>query len=951
MKSIVRVCAGALALAGVAQAQTGSIVGSVTDNTKKPLAGAVVQVVGIRIGTYAGQDGSYRIDNVPVGTQRLVTRLPGYSGDTVTVTVAADQTATLNLTMRASAATLATVVVRSPRLAETKAAAIATMKNADNIVYVESGDDIRSLPSLNAAEAAERIPGVTTERDEGEGKYVQIRGTEPKLQNVTIDGVQIPGTLNGDRSVKLDDIPSDILGAIEVNKTMTADHDADAIGGSVNFKSKIPETTPRGYFSGLFGYTTLRDRNAGQIGGTYGGRFGTDQKLGLLLGVSYDRNDRPIDDLEPSWAANAVGTGFYPSSFDQRDYYYFRQRYGANADIDYRFDSKTTIYLRGLFGHFLNHGYRYVWNVSANADSLAGTTRPLFGTNGSASRSSENRTPTENTYGATLGFSKANLGPFRFDVEAQIGGSSSITQDYRTSQYDFIGSNVTYQYTNADVVRPKYRILDPQLQSDLRNPNKYVLSGYTSGTDRAVGTQLAGVMNFLLPYALGGLPASLKFGAKISNLTKTYDNSGVNSNANPLAPVTMAQNLGSLTSNSFYQEQWYPGGINLGPFPSQDRTNAYENAHPGQLTRQPGDVVSDRLAGYFGNERVTAAYVMHTLDVSRLHINVGLRDENTYQEYRGFADTLNSDFNSESTVGLQRVTGRHTYNDLFPSAQLKFEADENTNVRLAVTRGIARPDYTQLAPSISGTNNSLLTIPRSQSFSISEGNPHLKAETAWNYDFLVERYLPASGVISAGVFYKDLKDFIYSAKFFNYQGQILAYQGQGGTAPHNGPSGHIIGWEADWEQHFTFLPGVLAGFGFDANWTHVNSYALLLNSDGTVARRAPLYRTSPDIGNVSGLYTYGPLSARVAWVYQGPNITGYGDGTSNPTTGDGYFYAHAQVDGSLYINVTNATQVQFQLLNINDAVFGFFSGTVSHQFDVQREYYGRTFYFGLRQSF
>ncbi len=159
------------------------------------------------------------------------------------------------------------------------------MRVARNIKYVESGDDIRSLPSLNAAEAAERIPGVSTERDEGEGKFVQIRGTEPKLSAVSIDGTPIPGTLNGDRSVKLDDVPSDILGAIEVSKTLSADQDASGIGGTVNLVTKVPESAPRGYISALLGSTTIDAGTAGQGSFTYGGRVGEDKKLGFLLGA------------------------------------------------------------------------------------------------------------------------------------------------------------------------------------------------------------------------------------------------------------------------------------------------------------------------------------------------------------------------------------------------------------------------------------------------------------------------------------------------------------------------------------------------------------------------------------------------------------------------------------------------------------------------------------------
>ena len=120
---------------------------------------------------------------------------------------------------------------------------------------------IRALPNANAAEAAARIAGVSTERDEGEGKFVQIRGTEPRSSNVTVNGVHIPGTQAGSRITKLDDVPTDILGAIEVSKTLTADQDADAIGGSVNLVTKTPEGAPRGYIAGQFGQSTLESRS------------------------------------------------------------------------------------------------------------------------------------------------------------------------------------------------------------------------------------------------------------------------------------------------------------------------------------------------------------------------------------------------------------------------------------------------------------------------------------------------------------------------------------------------------------------------------------------------------------------------------------------------------------------------------------------------------------------
>jgi TonB-dependent receptor len=944
-----------------AQAEA-AIVGHIAGTTGQSLP-ATVHLLGTRLGAVADSGGVYRVDHIPSGVYHVVARMPGYVADTETVDVTGAGTVNQDFRLRVNVALLGRVVVTaSARLAETKAAALDSMKHADNIKYVESGDDIRSLPSLNAAEAAERIPGVSTERDEGEGKFVQIRGTEPRLQNVTIDGAHIPGTLNGNRAVKLDDIPSDILGAIEVSKTLSADQDADAIGGSVNLVTKIPESSPRGYVSGLFGVTTIESRTAAQGSFTYGGRVGPLGKLGFLLGASYDRNNRPINDIEPFWGANALGTGFYPNDFNQRFYLYTRDRYGANADLDYRVDTTTHVFLRGLYSRFLDHGLRYFWDVASNTDSVgANNTRPFIGADGSSSRQVEQRTPTENTYGLTTGITKDHLGPFRFDASAYVSGSSSREDNYRNSNFGYTGPTLSYAYQNSNVLRPQYSISDPVLKAALMDPSNYALTGYDFSTNNTTATELGGHLNLLLPYRLGSMPASFKVGAEVSDLVKRYVQNDAAYSDTSSAPITLASLLGGATNHDYYANI-FPGGIDLGPMPSNDRSQAYENSNSAAFALQPGNAVSNALANYYGHERVTSAYLMHDADVDRLHVNLGLRLESTFQKYRGFADTVGSDFLSlTGTAGVQTVSGQHTYNDLFPSAQLRYAIDGETNARVAVTRGIARPDYSALAPTTLGTPNSQIAGGAPFNQSVTVGNPNLHAEYAWNYDFVLERYLPHAGYVSAGVFYKDLHGVIYNQRFQNYQGPILAYRGAAYTVPLNGPGGHLLGWEADWEQHLTFLPGALSNLAFNANWTHVDSYALVPNGtfDSTSAgfvpsqqsfRRAPLFRTSPNVGNLSGIYDSPRVYARVAWVYQGPNINSYGDGTANPTTGDNYFYAHSQVDMSTYISVSSKTQIQFQVLNVNNAVFGFFNGTLQHQFDVQREYYGRTFYFGLRQS-
>lgn len=180
-------------------------------------------------------------------------------------------------------------------------------------------------------------------------------------------------------------------------------------------------------------------------------------------------------------------------------------------------------------------------------------------------------------------------------------------------------------------------------------------------------------------------------------------------------------------------------------------------------------------------------------------------------------------------------------------------------------------------------------------------------------------------------------------------------RGAGGTIPDNGRNAHIYGVEGDISQHFTFLPGAWAGLGFDVNWTHVESRTRY-QVDSVTVRHGLLPRTSPNIGNASLLYDYGPVNARFAWVYQGAMLASTGgnaagDGSSFPNSGDTYSYVHSQFDASVQYAVSNATTLQLQLLNVNNAVFGFFTGTLSHQYDTQREYYGPTVYLGVRQGF
>jgi TonB-dependent receptor len=468
------------------------------------------------------------------------------------------------------------------------------------------------------------------------------------------------------------------------------------------------------------------------------------------------------------------------------------------------------------------------------------------------------------------------------------------------------------------------------------NPANFALDGYDASNGLSTGHDVGGQFSAQLAYALGNHPSTLKFGIRLRDEGKAYTRNNVSFGDTSSAGYSLAQAVSGFSDPSFYST--LSSGFAMGPVPDLGITNAWENAHSAAFADN-SDPVRNALAGFNGSERIYAGYAMNTIEYGRLRLNVGVRVEATRSAYIGHVAATDS---NGTTVSL--VNGSQNYADVFPSTQLRYAADQNTNIRVAVTRGIARPNYSDLAPHLQGN---IGAIYKNQYSNLRAGNPDLKPERSWNYDLLIERFLPGSGgVVSGGVFYKSLSNVILDRNFI-YQGPMTEFDGYFGTEPENGGSGHLTGVEANWVQHFPFLPGLLAGLGFDLNWTHVSSNVLVDPSSG---RDAPLLRQAPNIGNAALLYDRGPVSARFAWTYNGAYIGAYGDGSAT-ADGDNYFYQHSQIDASVIYSVNPEVQVQLQALNLNDAPFGFFQGTPDHRFGVQREYYGRTFYFGAKYGF
>src|SRR5581483_414275 len=225
-------------------------------------------------------------------------------------------------------------------------------------------------------------------------------------------------------------------------------------------------------------------------------------------------------------------------------------------------------------------------------------------------------------------------------------------------------------------------------------------------------------------------------------------------------------------------------------------------------------------------ERIPAGYVMNTIELaSRVRLVAGLRVEATH------LDTTSFDQNSNT---LSYKAGGD-YTDILPSASLRFALDKDSDLRLVYGRGLARPDPQDIAQAAS------LPVKNQTPYTASIGNPNLKAEHANDYDILYERNLTPLGLIQAGYFYKDLSDPIVYNEFYTTTisfptlppgSKVLV------TQPNNAGSAHVQGVEFGYEQHMSWLPGVLGGAGLTANYSYTQSATSGItenatNADGT----------------------------------------------------------------------------------------------------------------------
>src|SRR5216684_526363 len=539
------VCAQLLVVGATrAQSGRGTVSGRVTDTSGGVLQGAQVSLAPGGASGVSDVQGEFRITGVEAGNYTLTVSYVGFETFTKAVTLAAGQTTSLDAKLSVEAVDVEVVVTSERGSAEVEA--VNRERTADNIVQVLPANVIRSLPNANMADALGRLPSVTIERDEGEGKYVQVRGTEPRLTNTTIDGVNVPSPEGSVRQIKFDAIPADIVESVEINKTLQANMDGDGIGGSVNLVTKTAGERPTFNLSGMGGYTPiLGGRGLVETAGTVGQRFGASKRFGLLIGGSYDWNGRGIDDIEPVPDLSAGQRTF--DSIDVREYQYYRSRWGIAGGADYKLAEGSNLYLRGLFSDFKNYGDRWVYSLNDGAP-------PSFGT--------QLRRPDYLISSVVLG-GKHVLTTTWYSWDLSVSRSRQTGQvGDRNASFDATGlngvSNCHYDPANTtNVYLPQWA---PACFTEAYNPANFTLSdvNINKGLTAQLNLQATGAM--AKRYHIGSHLAWLEVGGKFRNAHK-FDNTFRVDYA-PSVSVPMTQ-FPSRLSNSDY----YNGAYKLGAEP------------------------------------------------------------------------------------------------------------------------------------------------------------------------------------------------------------------------------------------------------------------------------------------------------------------------------------------------------------------------------------------------
>lgn len=877
-----------LSLSAVAQ-EAGKLQGLLTDSSQTSyFSGAQITVKELGLSTVSRRDGSFRFTNLPEGQYNLEITYLGADTLEVPIDIKSGETLAKDFVLVGKRADLENIIVYGQRAGQ--ASALNQQRSADSIKSIVSSDAIGQFPDQNAAEALQRLPGLSIERDQGEGRYVGIRGIDPNLNNVTINGLNVPSPDGGARSVALDVIPSELIQTLEVSKSVTPDMDGDAIGGAVEVKSlsAFDKKGTSASVTAQVSHNDLRDEVSPKLSGSVTNVF--NDTFGVAAALSYYDRDFGSDNIESNG----------DDEIEQRYYSINRERLGAAVNFDYRPDFNNQYYLRTLYSRFSDDEYRLANTFTFDDDDSE------------VERGSKDRYEEQSILSLTAG-AEHQLNDWL--IEYQLGYSKADEDEPSSLYYTFVGEEMDI---SSDMQGKIPTIVQDASVMELSN---YELDEIELSQNEAQDTESSFKFDFTRSLEVSGHSAEIKFGGKYRDREKTND-----------AIVSLYDGDFDGVDPSQFEAAAPDWGLgDFGPGLHKGAMRDYFNQEEDALELAELDSeVESNGATYSNEEDILAVYLMGKIDINDLRIVAGLRYEDTDFSTSGMRVELieNEETDVEEVVNTLWKSDR-SYNHLLPSLNARYEFSDKLVARFAYTQTISRPKFEdvaayQIIETKTEEDDGVFVTEREAE----AGNPELLPYESENIDLSIEYYPGDIGVLSAGYFHKSIDNFIIIADVAGTEG----WEGyEEVTQAINGDTATVDGIELSWVKGFN------NGFLISANGTITDSEAETL-LDGELYKTS-LPNQSDRIGNLTLGYENNQMSLRLTMSYKSENLEEI-DGDLIRMED-----SHQQIDFTAKYFINESMHVYFNAININDEPYYNYFDTPS--VNAQYEEYGRTLELGF----
>lgn len=932
------------------------------------LEGVVLTVEGTNLSTTTQRDGSFTLSRVPAGQYTLRAFYTGLDAQATSVVVSAGRSAEVALALTSEIYKLEAFTVGGAR--EGNAASITKQRNAENVVNVVSMDAFGNVNDGNIGYFLQKLPGVAVRKEAGEIVGVGLRGTPPELNAVMLDGVRTAAAIagftpQGDRAALIDQIPSEFIKEIEVVKGNTPELPADSLGGGINLVTKSAFDYPGrviNYRTGLAMNTyrdSLRNKFGPNAAVTVLDAFGPGRRLGFAFSGSYSKTYSFRDRVQMQHAElDARNT-----NARALDDYYERVRAGLGSKVEYRFDATARVHVEASLNYFASDLDRVNWQGSAS-------NRLIADYNVVSRAAIEAGAVPRTTGGAAAGVAPGFTDTFTEMLNANwtnqaaqenkrshqykmgVGGEKkwgeaklNFSASYNPSSYDnnFYGFTTTLAGigmaidTSRDTTRPTYV--------------------QTYGTSVAYGTDFRRYLaqrfeqpdvtreevssfrtDFEKKFSERRFPVTFKTGLNYRHQHRWYRTYRPVWNFVGADGVRGTNAATGVNDDNIAQfREGSPGyGLFNNRYPQRDKLNVVQanalfRSTPAFFAPN-GASVSFRAPASIARESVAAGYGQARVKFGALSVLGGVRYEDTKVRAQGvFADPLNPN----QTV----IEKEADYAKVFPSLHFRYEPRRDLVVHASYSTSSARPAISAIVPSTTVSYNSSTGLG-----SVSQNNPGLKPQYTENYDVSVEYYFEPAGVLSAGWFHKDVRDFI--------QGSTRLI----GSGPNNGFGGNyadfdyatrtnlgqakIAGLELNYNQRLTGLPKPFNGLGLFANYTKLTTSGSY--SDGAKA----LANFVPRTYNAGLSYDWRGFGARVEYHYKSAYVSSVNNANfflSNTVADD------PTVDFNLSYKWRPGLTVFVDVVNVFNNSPDWFSGQVK-RIDMS-ELYGTRVNFGISGRF